>query len=75
RGYSTRQVFFVKLMMIVLALFIFIVGYVACSYLVASVIFEHQTVISSFLSFDDLMSVQVFLICLLYTSPSTRDRI
>ncbi|MTK69208.1 ABC transporter permease [Turicibacter sanguinis] len=66
RGYSTRQVFFVKLMMIVLALFIFIVGYVACSYLVASVIFEHQSVISSFLSFDDLTSVQVFLMTLKY---------
>lgn len=66
RGYSTRQLFFVKLMVILLALFLFMVGYVACTYLIGSLFFEHQSIISSFLSFEDLTSMQVGRMTLKY---------
>lgn len=60
RGYSSRQVFLVKLMMMIGSLVLFLLIYLICSYGIGFFIFPKEGQITSFLSQDVLSPIQCF---------------
>ena len=66
RGYSAKQVFFVKLLVILIALFIFLLCYVGGAYLIGNFVFSHQSTVTSFLNFHELTAEAAFLMTMKY---------
>lgn len=66
RGYSTRQVYFVKLLILLLSLFLFIVIYLICSYLIGLSMLPKENQIISFLSSEILNPTQCLLLTVKY---------
>ena len=66
RGYSTRQVYLVKLLILLLSLFLFIVAYLICSYIIGFIMFPKENQIISFLSHEALNPTQCLLLTVKY---------